>query len=76
MVWRDALKHAQKLADEGLETAIHVHARPDVMVERTTTVRVRKASIQNLDAFLADARKDGLTHTRLRLEADEYFELS
>jgi hypothetical protein len=72
MRWREALNHALRLADEGHETTIHVHAQPDASVERTATIRVTKASISDLNDFFADSKNDGLDIRK----ADEYFELS
>ena len=71
-----ALNHATRLADDGHETTIHVHALVDGIGERTATVRVLKASVPDLAAFLEDAKNDGLNVEHLDLGAGKYFELS
>ena len=76
MRWSEALNHATRLADQGHEVTIHVHARSDGSGERTATIRVTKSGIHDLGAFFTDAKNDGLTVDGPKLIGDEYFELS
>jgi hypothetical protein len=72
--WKTARNHAERLAQEGCDVAIHVHAQPDATVERTFTLRGARASVPDLDAFFSDTRGDGL---ELELvEGEAFFELS
>jgi len=76
MRWSEALNHATRLADQGYDVAIQLHARSDGSVERTATIRVLKSGINDLGAFFTDAKNDGLAVDGPKLIGDEYFELS
>jgi hypothetical protein len=71
---RQACNHAERYADDGYESTIHVGAQPDPQVARVVTIRIVKSSIPTLEvaAFLSDAKNDGLKLG----DADEYFELA
>lgn len=77
------LQHAQTHAERfvhvnGYEATIVVHPQPDMSAPRTYSVRVAKKSIppDELDAFFADARGDGLEYAPRTIASAEVWELT
>ena len=63
MDWKQARNHAERLADDGYEVALHVGAQPDPLVERVWTIRIARLGIPSpeaLAALFADAKNSGL----------------